>query len=197
MRPPRRDRPPAPSGWRAPPSGRAGGDDLAVDQHRDLVAEREHHAHVVLDDQQRAALGDRADQLHDVGRLLARHAGRRLVQQQDLRIGGERHADLERALLGVGEVAGEVVAPPGQAQLLEVLVDLGVDRREPAAPGRNSVKRWPMPPHHRDAQVLRHAHAREDVGDLERARQPAPVDDVRRQARDRLAVEQDLARVGT
>ena len=99
----------------------ARGDDLAVDQHRDLVAEREHDAHVVLDDQQRAAFRDATDQVDDVGRLVARHAGRRLVEDQHRRIGGERHPHLEDALLGVGEVAGEVVAPPRQPELLEVL----------------------------------------------------------------------------
>ena len=52
-----------------------------------------------------------------------------------------------------------------------------------------------MAPHDRDAQVLRHAQARKDVGDLERARQAAAVDDMRHQPRDRLTVEEDMARV--
>ena len=48
-------------------------------------------------------------------------------------------------------------------------------------------------PEHAAAQVLEHREPAEDVGDLEAARQAEPVDLVRLQAVDALAVEQDLA----
>jgi len=48
-------------------------------------------------------------------------------------------------------------------------------------------------PQHGAADVLPDRHARKDVGDLERARQPAPVDLERPQAGDHVAIQPDLA----
>src|SRR6476660_4763005 len=101
---------------------------------------------------------DRDIKLDHISRFVARHARGRLIQQQDLGIGGERHADLERALLGIGEITGHVVAPVLQPQLFEVLVD-------PAAPptqGRNRTEQGEpvtVVAHDGDAQVLGYAHA--------------------------------------
>ena len=54
-------------------------------------------------------LGDAAHQLHGVVGLGRAHARRRLVEAQQLRLGGERDADLEIALLAVREVGGELL----------------------------------------------------------------------------------------
>ena len=45
------------------------------------------------------------DQVRHAIRLLASHAGQRLVQEQHLGIGGEHHGDLELTLLAVAEGA--------------------------------------------------------------------------------------------
>ena len=90
--------------------GRVEGDHLAVDQHGDLVGQAEHHAHVVLDRQQRLAHGDLADQLDEAGGLAVAHAGGRLVEQDHVGAAGDRDADLERALLGIGQVHRQHVA---------------------------------------------------------------------------------------
>ena len=52
-----------------------------------------------------------ADQRHGVVGLAVVHAGGRLVEQDDVGAAGDRNADLERPLLGVGQQAGRHVAP--------------------------------------------------------------------------------------
>ena len=51
-------------------------------------------------------------QIRSIGRrgLLRVHARGRLVEEQELRVGGQRPGDLEAALVAVGHVAGELVA---------------------------------------------------------------------------------------
>src|SRR6185437_12050891 len=78
---------------------RAARDDLAVYEHRDAIA------HVVLDHEQRLAGAHLPDELDRLGALRAAHAGGRLVEQDDGCAPGDRHADLERALLRVGKRA--------------------------------------------------------------------------------------------
>lgn len=83
---------------------------MAVDQHRDAVGEAEHHAHVVLDDQQRLADGEAADQIHRAFGLGVAHARGRLVEQDDIGAAGDGDADFQRALFGIGEKAGRDVS---------------------------------------------------------------------------------------
>ena len=47
------------------------------------------------------------------------HAGGRLVEAQELRLGGQRDADLEVALLAVREVGGQLVGLAAQADRVE------------------------------------------------------------------------------
>jgi hypothetical protein len=70
------------------------------------VGQPEHHAHVVLHRQQRAAHRHLLDERDEVRGLGLAHAGGRLVEQDDAGAAGDGHADLQRALLGVGEVHG-------------------------------------------------------------------------------------------
>src|SRR6185312_5693864 len=76
----------------------SGRDHAAIDQHRDAVGEREHGFHVVLDQHDRHLLAQVRQQLHHprgFGDAEPRH---RLVQEQQLRLGRERHRQLEFAL---------------------------------------------------------------------------------------------------
>ena len=98
---------------------RAGGDHLAIDQHGDRVGEVEHHAHVVLHHDQRLALRHAADQRHGVFGFAVAHAGGRFVEQDHAGAAGDRHADLQRALFGVGQQPGRHVASRGQVQILQ------------------------------------------------------------------------------
>ena len=81
------------------------GEHLAVVEHGDPVGERAHHVHVVLDDQQRHVARQRLQHAGHALGLLGRHAGGRLVEEQEPRPGRQRDADLELALLAVGEAA--------------------------------------------------------------------------------------------
>ena len=69
-------------------------DQRAVDHHRDPVGQREHRVHVVLDEHQRVLAAQRAQQLHHALRLVYAHARHRLVEQQQLGLRRQRHADL-------------------------------------------------------------------------------------------------------
>ena len=85
---------------------RALGDLLAVVEHGDLLGDAHDDLHVVLDEQDREVLLV-AQLAHEVGQLrglLRVHAGGRLVEQQQLRVGRQRARDLDAALVAVGEV---------------------------------------------------------------------------------------------
>ena len=115
------------------------GDLHAVVEHRDAVGDAHHQAHVVLDQQHRdAAVADLADQLHQVDRLARVHPGGRLVEQQQLRLGGEGPGDLEPPLVAVGEVLGQLVRacpvrPTKSQQLDRLRLGVGLLARAAAA----------------------------------------------------------------
>ena len=98
---------------------RSGGDHLAIDQHRDRVGEVEHHAHVVLHHHQRLALGHAADQRDGVFGFAVAHARGRFIEQDDAGAARDGHADLQRALFGVGQQARRHIAPCSQVQILQ------------------------------------------------------------------------------
>ena len=83
-------------------------------QHGDPLRQLHDHLHIVLDDQDRQILGDAAHQLHGAVGLGRAHAGGRLVEAPELRLGGERNADLEVALLAVREIGGKLAAHRGR-----------------------------------------------------------------------------------
>ena len=70
-------------------------DELAGIQHADTVAHLRDHAQVVRDEQERGSelLLERQDQLEDLGLDRRVERGRRLVEDQQRRLGGERHCD--------------------------------------------------------------------------------------------------------
>ncbi len=98
-----RDTRPRPSGSRLIVLGRSLRDGLAVVDHVDGVAHAEHHAHVVLDqdDREPHLVAQEADLLLQVARFLAVHARRRLVEQDHLRREHQGARDLEPALRAV------------------------------------------------------------------------------------------------
>ena len=63
--------------------------------------------HVVLDDKDGQIFRNAAHQLRRLVRLGRAHAGGRLVEAQQLRLGGERDADLEIALLAMRQIGRE------------------------------------------------------------------------------------------
>ena len=78
-------------------------------QHRDLLAalgELIDELHVVLDHHQRVLAFERQEQLGRALGLLVGHASHRLVEQQQLGVLHQQHADLQPLLLAMAEQAG-------------------------------------------------------------------------------------------
>ena len=78
-------------------------------QHGDLAAELLDEAHVVLDHHQRVLARQRQEQLGGALGFLVGHAGHRLVEQQQLGVLHQQHADLQPLLLAVREQAGRAL----------------------------------------------------------------------------------------
>ena len=128
------------------------------------------------------------------------HAGRGLVEREELRIGGERPGDLEPALVAVGQVPREVVGALGDADVLEQLEGALFDR--PLLATRAGVAQ------HRaehagagahvpaDHHVLERGEVAEQADVLERPGDAARGDVVRLQAAERLPGERERAAVG-
>ncbi len=94
---------------------RAFGQHRAFVQARDLDAELAHEGHVVLDHDHGAVAVDLLQQLGGLPRLGVGHAGDRLVDQQQLRLLRQQHADLEPLLLAVRQAAGDALAHASSA----------------------------------------------------------------------------------
>src|SRR5438093_1353365 len=87
------------------------GDAHTVVEHGDAVGDAHHDLHVVLDQEYRQLelAPERADQRGEVLGLARVHPRRRLVEQQQARLGGERARDLQAPLIAVRQVAREVL----------------------------------------------------------------------------------------
>ena len=136
-----------------PDLGRASLRDLLAElQHHDPVGDPHDQAHVVLDQQHGVAqVADLADQLVQLLLLRGVEAGRRLVQAEQFRLGGQRPGDLETALVAVRQVAGQVVGPAVDADEPEQL-----ERLTLARPLLQRVPRETEDLRRRTAYLLRH-----------------------------------------
>ena len=83
--------------------GRSGFEHTAVDHHGKDVRDGEHGVHVVLDEQDGVIANEPAEQLDDANGFLGAHARERLVEQQHLGSGRQRHRDFHLAALAVGK----------------------------------------------------------------------------------------------
>ena len=127
------------------------------------------------------------------------HSGHRLVEHQQTGPGRERPADLEPALLAVGQVAGVDVTAPGQPDELEQLVGCaqrallvfagaaGIEHRAPPGGPQMQV--------HPDQDVLDGGDVSEQADVLVGAIDPRLRHRVGRDSVDPLAVEPDLPAV--
>jgi hypothetical protein len=73
---------------------------------RDGFAQAHHRLHVVLDqhDGHSLLVAHAPHKLAHPPRLLCVHAGERLIEQHELRVGGQRHGHAEGALMTMGQV---------------------------------------------------------------------------------------------
>src|SRR3546814_7570126 len=68
----------------------------------------------MFDQQHRNAALDALEHLHHAGRILRPHAGHRLVEQQQFRVGGQCHGDFELAVLAMAQHAGGHLRASGE-----------------------------------------------------------------------------------
>ena len=177
-------------------------DPRPVVEHGDPVRDPHHHFHVVLDQQHRQTelAAQEIDELgQDLG--LARiHPGGRLVQEEELRLGGERAGDLEPALVPVREILRQLLILAAKPDELEQLQG----PRPGAALFRPHARRPEDRPRHRrreprvlaDQDVVEDRHVLEEPDGLERPGDATSHDRVGAEADDALALEEDLSLVG-
>ena len=80
---------------------------LSFVQHRDAPGDRSNEIHVVLDHHDRVLARERQQKLGRALDLLRRHAGNRLVDQEQFGILHQQHADFEPLLLAVREYSSK------------------------------------------------------------------------------------------
>ena len=170
----------------------AAGDHGAVDHHRQVVGQREDGVDVVFD-QHHGVVGFQAQQQLDHALGLGHaHAGQRLVKQQHLRIGGQRHGDLQLPLLAVaGGTRDEVAArcQAGQFQrFFSALVHGRITARalQPAQWVEGLLRGARL---RGQAHVFPHGEGQEDVGLLVAAAETAARDLLGRGAGDVVRAE--------
>ncbi len=174
--------------------GRAGGDHLAELDHDDPVADAEHEAHVVVDEQgRRATVDDLAQLTTEHHRLVGVEAGGRLVEAQQLGAGGQRSGDGDELALALGQLARRGVGETAEVEHIERLVDrIGVGDR----PGEHLLDRRPRRRvDGRHGEVLAHGEVVEQLDRLPGARHALPGAGVGAQAGDVGAVDGDRAEV--
>ena len=99
------------------------GDLGAKVEHHHALREREKEVHVVLDQQDGDAVcRDAADHRGDALGLGERQARRRLVEEHELRLAGERARDLEQPPLAERELLDRCLAQLAQADELDQLL---------------------------------------------------------------------------
>ncbi len=173
---------------------RTGGDDAAIDQHRDAVGEREHGLHVVLDQHDRHFLAQLQEQLHHARGFGDAETGHRLVEQQQLRPGRERDRKLEFALLAMAELGDRHIGAGRKTDAFErgrgsVAQTLLFPRIAPEAEG------VPVMRLRCERDIVGGGEIRQQRGDLEGTREPERTTAIGRHVRDVAAAEKDAAGV--
>src|SRR3954471_10145334 len=165
-------------------------------EHHDVVADAEHEAHVVIDEQHgHARVGQCAQMAAELGALVGVQSGGGLIHQHEPWALRERAGDADELAPSVRELGREAAADVGQPAQLERPVD-GVARV--LADRQQEVAQRGQHPHALagDEQVLLDRQVVEQLDRLERAHEPAPRSHVRAQAGDVVSVERDAAARG-
>ena len=180
--------------------GRRALGDLAPEvQHHDAVGDLHDQSHVVLDQQDghAALVPDGPDQPGQRPDLLVVEPRRRLVEQEEPGLAGQRPGELDALERAEGEAGGRMVRhalePEERDQLARPAPDpllLAPHGREPEG-ARHEVPAGPAV--HADHDVLQDREAREQGEVLERAADPERRDPVRRGVVDRAPLELERA----
>ena len=100
--------------------------------------------------------------------LVHAHAGGGLVEHEDVGLEREQDRHLELALVAVRQRGGDERALVGERHAMQAMLGL-LDELDVPAPHRPGVAPEPRARLHREAHVLQHREAREEVGELEGA----------------------------
>src|SRR5512143_3289190 len=174
------------------------GDLLPVAHHDDLVRDLHDDRHVVLHEQHGDAhVADPRDQPSHIVRFPHVQPGRGFIEQEELRLAGERPADLDDALLAVGEAdrlrSGMGADPEQFHDLVALLTDpplLLPRERQVQHPGKESRPAVDVAADH---DVLEDRHLREEPDMLERPHHASGRDLAGGHAVDLRPPENDLA----
>ncbi len=121
----------------------------------------------MVDDDHGAAARDRLEQAHGLHALARAHAGERLVEQQQAGRAGEREADLQAALLAVGELRDRRVAALREVHEFQRGLDLLVEPAHRAQAAQQVEAEFAAQCGERgDGHVLAHRQAVEQLVDL-------------------------------
>src|SRR6202171_1316162 len=160
--------------------------------HSDHVRDPEDDIHVVLAEEQRQSLlsDDPIHQLHGPLGFVRRHAGGRLVQEQETGSKRQRDCQLQRSLVAVRKKACLERECRAEADCLKEL-----HRLIPVSPVGDAKRphRIATVGEHRVLKVLQHRQLWKDVGDLERAAYPKTGELVWAAPGDVDAAENDFA----
>src|SRR3546814_625396 len=147
---------------------------------------------VVLDHEDRALPSDAGDERGDALDVLLRHAGGRLVEQQQLRLQRQRGGDLQRPFTPVRQFARLDIGKGREADVAEILHGLLVEAPQHRF-GAPEVEALAAPALQGDANVFQRAHVREDRRDLKGPGETQASDLRRSQARDVLPLVDNAA----
>ena len=159
------------------------------------MREAEHAVDIVFDDQHGNVGRDVLHEVRDALALGGGEAGQRFVQQQHLRLGAERDAEIDQPLSAIGKFTALDGLDAFEAEEFDQFSGLGVDAlvAVDVAPE--------IEPHvalrlQRQSQIFVNRKTLEQVGDLERAGQALMADQIGWHALNLAAVELDGAFVG-
>ena len=177
---------------------RAVGNQPTEVEHRDPVRDAHHHAHVVLDQDDRNAqrVPDLQDRLGRATGLLGVHPGNRLIEQEQVWLGAERPGDLDALLIAVRQDTDRQLELVAQ---LHELGDLSYPLPVPQSFARRARKAEPSGQKAGLGEVVAAQHEvlrdtlRLGQGDvLERSRDPDLGDLVRAHAAEHVVAETHL-----
>src|SRR5471032_2347437 len=176
------------------------GDRFAVFQHRDAVAQAHHQLDVVLDQQHGLAFVLDLDQQLAQRQLFGGvHAGGRLVERQQLRIGGQRAGDFQAELIAIRQETRGALGELADADEVQQLLGALADRRFFQARGlvaEHGAEHALMGAHvAADHDVFQRRHLAEQTDVLEGAGDAGLGHFMRRGRRIRLAGQLESARV--
>src|SRR5450432_550572 len=170
--------------------GRTGHQHFALVHHRDILRKAEHAIDVVLDDQYRNVGGDVLDQVRYPFALGGGKASQRLVEQQHLRLGTERNAEVDQPLPAIGQFAAFDLLDAFETEKFYQLGGFGVHIRI-AVNVAPDIETHRMLRLQRQPKIFVDREFAEQIGDLKRTRQTAVTDQLGRHALNFPAVEAD------